>query len=483
MPNIIEQQDLLKGLPDDRLSMLMQNPVGDIPPFLVAAEAQRRQSIREQFAGGPQESVVDTLTKQLSNVPQNIQAPAQQPPQMPPPQMQQQMPQMQQPEMPPEQGGIDTLQQSMRDGGMVRRFASEGYVAPTFRGRAGAGNYYAGEVPDQGLISRVIDYVGENTGPFFENIGKYGINPTPEQRAQIKDEAEVSAQTSEPYRYGMTTEERQTMQRAPQTASPVIPPNPDVGKEGTSTQNKNAVSLDEYRKSLEAIYGNSEEDSAYVRQKLEELYGNNDISSWEKAQKWFAAAQAAVQPDQTNMQAAINALSALGGGFAQERASERENQQAMAEALLRYELADRDAARQGQSEIEKGMLEYRLDEQQRAAQAEASRAERERDAYKFYAEKAGSRFDVAGDLLSNLERRKIEYIKSLPEALPGQPGPDLTNDPYIAALDKQIEEVRQMIMGAEGAMQGALLKYGEATGTDPSITMFTPDGRLVNVNK
>jgi len=104
MPNIIEQQDLLKGLPDARLSMLMQNPTGDIPPFLVAAEAQRRQSIREQFSGGPQESVVDTLTKQLASVPQNIEAPMQTPPRMPPPQM---------------QAGINALPQGMRRGGFV----------------------------------------------------------------------------------------------------------------------------------------------------------------------------------------------------------------------------------------------------------------------------------------------------------------------------------------------------------------------------
>ena len=92
MSNFIKQADLLKGLPDARIATLMQNPVGDIPPFLVAAEAQRRQAIRQQFAGdGNKESVVDTLKRQLSNVPQNIQAPMRTPPKMPPPQMQPQM--------------------------------------------------------------------------------------------------------------------------------------------------------------------------------------------------------------------------------------------------------------------------------------------------------------------------------------------------------------------------------------------------------
>ena len=118
MANIIEQQDLLKGLPDARLSLLLQSPDASIPPFLVAAEAQRRQSIRQQFAGdGGKESVVDTLTKQLSNVPQNIQAPMRTPPQMPPP-------------MQPQMAGIGALpqgQQQMANGGPVRRFASDGF--------------------------------------------------------------------------------------------------------------------------------------------------------------------------------------------------------------------------------------------------------------------------------------------------------------------------------------------------------------------
>ena len=86
MANLIEQANLLKGLTNDRIALLMQNPVGDIPPFLVAAEAERRRAASQQATGDVgKESVVDMLTRQLANVPQNIQAPMRAPPQMPPP--------------------------------------------------------------------------------------------------------------------------------------------------------------------------------------------------------------------------------------------------------------------------------------------------------------------------------------------------------------------------------------------------------------
>ena len=52
MPNIVEQQDLLKGLPDAAIAKLMQAPSGQIPTFLVAAEAQRRQHLQDPTESG-----------------------------------------------------------------------------------------------------------------------------------------------------------------------------------------------------------------------------------------------------------------------------------------------------------------------------------------------------------------------------------------------------------------------------------------------
>ena len=425
MPNIIEQQDLLKGLPDDRLATLMQNPTGDIPPFLVAAEAQRRQSIRAQFSGGPEESVVDTLTKQMANVPQNIQAPAQQPPQMPPPQ----------------QGGVADLQQGMRDGGMVQRYQDGSLVTPAFRGRAGGGGYYPGEQPQGDFVTDVYNYVTGVSAPYFDRLRRFGINPTPEQIKTIQEESAAGSE-SEPYRYGMTADERMMMQKAPVlTAAPAEQPrDPNAGQTGTSYENKMSAR------------------EAELRKRQEELFGDTELSSWEKAQKWFAAAQAAVQPGQTNAQAAINALAALGGGFAEEKAAQRQSESEKEKAMLQWDLARYEADRAA------------------AAKAAEDRKDERIGAYKFYAEQAGGSLKEAGDMLDSLERRRAEYIKNLPETLPGAPPPDYSKDPYIASLDKRIQQVQDMITGAQGAKQRALSGYGSATGTDPSVTVFTGEG-------
>lgn len=48
--NLIQQQEMLKGLPDDDLQSKASNPVGDVPPFLVLTELSRRKSTRDAYA-------------------------------------------------------------------------------------------------------------------------------------------------------------------------------------------------------------------------------------------------------------------------------------------------------------------------------------------------------------------------------------------------------------------------------------------------
>jgi len=53
--NILEQEDLIKGLPDQALFQQADNPTGDIPQFLVISEIQRRTDMRKRFeAAEPQ---------------------------------------------------------------------------------------------------------------------------------------------------------------------------------------------------------------------------------------------------------------------------------------------------------------------------------------------------------------------------------------------------------------------------------------------
>jgi len=111
--NILQQEDLIKGTPDDLLVQEAQNPSGAVPQFLVISEIQRRQDMRQRFAAEeeqPQQTVADQIVSGVSPQQQGIaalppQMPPQapvgaMPPQMPPPQMPPQM--MPPPQMPPE---------------------------------------------------------------------------------------------------------------------------------------------------------------------------------------------------------------------------------------------------------------------------------------------------------------------------------------------------------------------------------------------
>lgn len=105
--NIIELEDLVKGLPDDRLFQEAQAPSGEIPQFLTISEIQRRTDMRKRWEAQqqqPQGTIADQVMQQgiASMQPQQ-------------PQMQ---PQMQQP-------------QQMAGGGIVRM--REGGETPLYQ--------------------------------------------------------------------------------------------------------------------------------------------------------------------------------------------------------------------------------------------------------------------------------------------------------------------------------------------------------------
>ena len=100
--NIIEAEDLVKGLPDQALFQEAQFPSGRIPQYLAVSEVQRRQDMRQRFQAaqqGQQSSVKDQILQggigstgmapEMSSMPPMApQMPPQgapMPPQMPPP--------------------------------------------------------------------------------------------------------------------------------------------------------------------------------------------------------------------------------------------------------------------------------------------------------------------------------------------------------------------------------------------------------------
>jgi len=62
--DILEQEDIVKGLPDQTLFQRADAPSGDIPPFLILSEIQRRTDMRKRFEASqpqPQSSVSDQI--------------------------------------------------------------------------------------------------------------------------------------------------------------------------------------------------------------------------------------------------------------------------------------------------------------------------------------------------------------------------------------------------------------------------------------
>jgi len=62
--NLLKIQDQLKGMADDYLMQHAQQPTGQIPQFMVAAELQRRKDMREQAQQAPNTTVVEDLEQQ-----------------------------------------------------------------------------------------------------------------------------------------------------------------------------------------------------------------------------------------------------------------------------------------------------------------------------------------------------------------------------------------------------------------------------------
>ena len=60
--DILQQEDIVKGLPDAVLQMELQMPSGRIPEFLVLSEVQRRADMRQRFAA--QEPMPASTVKQ-----------------------------------------------------------------------------------------------------------------------------------------------------------------------------------------------------------------------------------------------------------------------------------------------------------------------------------------------------------------------------------------------------------------------------------
>lgn len=63
--NILEAEDIIKGLPDDALMQESEMPTGQLPQFLVVSEIQRRSDMRNRYAQQMQEQPQGTVADQI----------------------------------------------------------------------------------------------------------------------------------------------------------------------------------------------------------------------------------------------------------------------------------------------------------------------------------------------------------------------------------------------------------------------------------
>ena len=127
--NIFQQEDVIKGMPDQALMKEAKAPTGRIPQYLVVSEIQRRADMRKRFAGEqqsmPQSTVKDQIVSGgIVSVGQQRQAPqGGMMPQMP---AAQPMPPQQPMPVPPQPMPQQMPRQAMSNGGVVRMFDGRG---------------------------------------------------------------------------------------------------------------------------------------------------------------------------------------------------------------------------------------------------------------------------------------------------------------------------------------------------------------------
>jgi hypothetical protein len=120
--NILEQEDLIKGLDDRRLQEEAKRPTGQVPQFLVVSEIQRRTDMRKKYQDPSQQQPQGTIADQITQA--GIAS-------VQPPQMMQGQPMPMQGQPMPMQaygGGMTPFMRKYAGGGVVRM--QRGGVAP-----------------------------------------------------------------------------------------------------------------------------------------------------------------------------------------------------------------------------------------------------------------------------------------------------------------------------------------------------------------
>ena len=168
--NILEQEDIIKGLPDQALMQEAQRPSGQVPQYLVVSEIQRRSDMRKRYKSEQEQMPQGTVKDKV--VQEGIMASM--PPQMAmAPQMAQRMPNMPPPQMPP-QGIEQAMPPQMMSGGGIVEMAPGGSMP-------GAGALY-------GVQKEYVDPLIERA----KVLAEMGVASFEEALAQLRLDAQMN---------------------------------------------------------------------------------------------------------------------------------------------------------------------------------------------------------------------------------------------------------------------------------------------------
>jgi len=184
--NILQTEDLIKGLPDERLLQEAQSPTGQVPQFLVVSEIQRRTDMRKRFKN-QEETPKDTVSEQI------IEEGIRSIPPRPPPQIPQGLPPQGPPNMPyplPQGQGLIPSEQHFPpppneailppgNGGFpegIRRFQDGGLIGPQSFTFPYEGQNYEFNMAGYPSKTAAIDaFLEGNNAPFSIFQGQPGI--------------------------------------------------------------------------------------------------------------------------------------------------------------------------------------------------------------------------------------------------------------------------------------------------------------------
>jgi hypothetical protein len=254
--------------------------------------------------------------------------------------------------------------QTMRSGGMVQRYQSQGLVTPTVDSLAAGIAGMSLEEYKRKIEKERIEKLGPGKARYLLE------NPTLPTSEAEKAEREFYAATEGPFSefYSPESVYAAAQEAEKQTARsnrifPTLPPGASGGMSLTPAQPKGTQQGGpEAAAEMQPKEGETPDE---YRARLEKLLAAQEPSGWENAQKYFAMAQQFLDPSKTTMESVVGAGQAFSQSAGEQARAQREAGLALEKGLLEYDMGIASEKRAAQAEREKREYESALKREER----------------------------------------------------------------------------------------------------------------------